>query len=271
MSQIVNNRLVTAQKIRQIILEQSMRAHVGHIGSGLSVVEILTVLYRDIISVVSPRDPDRDRFVMAKGHAALALYATLHLKGIITWEELNSYCGNGTLLGVHPEWQLSGIDFSSGSLGQGLSYGVGAALAAKVQKSQRKVFVLVSDAECDEGAVWEAVMFASHHRLGNLVLIVDLNGQQALGYTKDVMDLGDLGGKFREFGWDTLYVHGHDETQLCCALSQLDYQGRQPHVIVAHTIFGKGVSFMENQIKWHYAPMNTAEFQQAMMEVGSDK
>ena len=265
-----NSTFFDARSIRRIILEQAKRAHVGHIGSGLSVVEILAVLYRDILSIPSPQDPDRDRFVMAKGHAALALYAALYLKGFISCEDLNSYCGNGTLLGVHPEWQLPGIDFSSGSLGQGFSYGTGAAMAAKMQKSRRKIFVLMSDAECDEGAIWEATMLAAHHRLGNLTVIVDLNHQQALGYTKDVLDLGDLGEKFKEFGWDTHNVEGHDEVQVSRTLSKLDYQGDEPHMIVAHTTFGKGVSFMENQIRWHYSPMNDSEFAQAMKEIGAN-
>lgn len=260
---------IDSRQIRKLVLEQSKRAHVGHIGSGLSVVEILAVLYRDILNIPSPRAPDRDRFVMGKGHAALALYATLHLKKFITRDELNSYCGNGTLLGVHPEWQLPGIDFSSGSLGQGLSFGAGAALAARMQQSRRRVFVLLSDAECDEGAVWEAIMLAAHHRLGNLTAIVDLNHQQALGYTKDVLDLGDLGAKFENFGWDTHHVEGHNEAQLFCTFKQLDHNGTKPHMIVAHTTFGKGVSFMESLIKWHYSPLTDDEFAQAMKEIGA--
>src|SRR6266480_4898076 len=165
------------QELRKIILEQSRRANIGHIGCALSVVEIMTSLYDQVMRISAPDAPDRDRFVMSKGHAALALYAALHLKGFISAEALNSFCQNSSLLGVHPTHELTGVDFSTGSLGMGLSYGVGAAVAARLQGSDRRVFVLVSDAECNEGTLWESAMFAAHHRLSNLCLIVDANGQ----------------------------------------------------------------------------------------------
>jgi transketolase len=142
-----------------------------------------------------PTAPDRDRFTLSKGHAALAVYGALYLRGWLSQSALDSYCGDGSLLGVHPEQELLGIDFSTGSLGHGLSIGAGAALAARLQGAVRRVFVLVSDAECNEGSLWEAVMFAAHHRLGNLVAIVDANGQQAFGYTRDVVSLSPLAGR----------------------------------------------------------------------------
>src|SRR5262249_8253262 len=159
----------TAFQLRRIILEQSKRARVGHIGSALSVADLIASLYDRVLRIAAPDDPERDRFVLSKGHAALALYGALFLKGWMTQEDLDTYCGDGSLLGVHPERALTGVDFSTGSLGLGLSMGAGAALAARLSRSFRRVFVLLSDAECNEGSVWEAIMFAAHHQLSNLI------------------------------------------------------------------------------------------------------
>ena len=254
--------------LRRIILEQSKRANVGHIGSSLSIVDIMSVLFGSILRISDPKDPDRDRFILSKGHAALALYAALYLKGWLSASELNTYCGDGTYLGVHPEVAQNGIDFCSGSLGQGLPVGAGAALAARMQHSQRRVYVLVSDAECNEGSLWEAVMFAAHHKLSNLVVIIDLNGQQALGYTNQVINLSPMVDRWRAFGWNVYDVDGHDISGLKNTIESLNTSGGAPHVLIAHTIFGKGVSYMENQIKWHYWPMSESEYQQAMQENG---
>lgn len=256
---------VTARDIRLIVLEQSKRAHVGHIGSSLSIAEIMAALYGRILRISAPRDPDRDRFVLSKGHAALALYAALALRGIIPSEKLNTFCANNTLLGVHPERDLPGVDFSTGSLGHGLSYGAGAAFAGRLQGSSRRVFVLLSDAECNEGSIWEAAMFAAHQRLGNLTAIIDLNGQQALGYTKDVCNIPNMADRWRAFGWDADEADGHDVDELTEKMARHD--GRRPQMLVARTIFGKGVSFMQNQIQWHYMPMTEDEYQQAIAQV----
>jgi transketolase len=258
---------VTPQAIRKIILEQSFRAQVGHIGSSLSIADIIAVLYNDILKISRPDDKNRDRFILSKGHAALALYAALHLKGWISKKQLNSFCGDASKLGVHPEVGIPGVDFSTGSLGHGLAMGAGAALAARSQKSKRRIFVLISDAECNEGSTWETVMFAAHHRLSNLVAIVDLNGQQAFGYTKDVLHLPKFAQRWRVFGWDTHVVDGHDLVQLKQTFKELDTGAGIPHVVVAKTIFGKGVSFMHNQIKWHYWPLSPEEYKQALQEI----
>lgn len=258
---------ICPRRIRRIVLDQSRRAGVGHIGSALSVADILAALY-GVMNLPGPRHPDRDRFVMSKGHAALALYATLHLKGWLTREDLDAYCGDGSLLGVHPEHDLPGVDFSTGSLGQGLSLATGAALAARLQGSPRRVFALLSDAECNEGAVWEAVMFAAHHRLANLVAVVDLNGQQAFGYTDDVLSMAPLADRWRAFGWDVQEADGHDAAGLAGALEGLDFRQGPPHAVLARTVCGRGVSFMERRIKWHYMPMSDQEYQQAVAEVG---
>jgi transketolase len=227
----------------------------------------LASLYGRVLHIPKPEDPDRDRFILSKGQAALALYAALHLAGWLSQDDLLSYCGEGTLLGVHPEFELRGVDFATGSLGQGLSIGVGAALAARQQGSTRRVFVLVSDAECNEGSLWEAVMSAAHFKLSNLVVIVDLNGQQALGYTDDVMNLSPLGPRWEAFGWDVHEVNGHCPTEIACTIEALDLALEKPHVLIAHTISGKGVSFMEHQVRWHYMPMSETEYRQAMSEI----
>ena len=260
---------ISPNQIRRIIIEQSKRAHVGHIGSALSIVEIIVALYGGVLRIDATDDPERDRFILSKGHAALALYAALFLRGWISEEELNSYCADESLLGVHPEHALNGVDFSIGSLGQGLSFGAGSALAARLKNSPRKVFVLISDAECNEGSVWEAVMFAAHHRLSNLTAIIDLNGQQALGFTAEVLSLSPMAERWRAFGWDVREVDGHDVSALIEAMKESHDTDAQPppRVIIAKTTFGKGVSYMEGQIKWHYFPMSDSEYREALEEI----
>jgi transketolase len=267
MSQAASDRDISPRRIRRIVLDQSKRANVGHIGSSLSVADIVAMLYGHALRITDPADRDRDRFILSKGHAVLAVYAALALRGWLAEEALDTYCGDGSLLGVHPEHALRGIDFSTGSLGQGLSMGAGAALAARLQGSARRAFVLVSDAECNEGSLWEAVMFAAHHRLANLVAIIDLNGQQALGYTEDVLSLSPLAARWRAFGWDVHEVDGHDVPAMAATVAGLDTAAGPPHVLIARTVFGKGVSYMERQIKWHYWPMSDEEYRQAVREV----
>jgi transketolase len=261
--------LVNSSGVRRLIIEQSKRAHVGHIGSALSIADIVVALYRDILNGLGPRDSDRDRFILSKGHAVLAVYAALFQKGWLTADQLNTFCGEGSRLGVHPEHSLPGIDFSTGSLGQGLSLGAGAALAARLQGSARRAFVLLSDAECNEGAVWEAVMFAAHQHLANLTAIIDLNGQQALGYTRDVIALSPMAARWQAFGWDVIEVDGHNVDEFSAVIHSLNFADSPPHVLIAHTTFGKGVSYMENQIKWHYWPMSDGDYEQALTEIGA--
>jgi len=253
--------------IRKIILEQSKRANVGHIGSALSIVEIIVALYAHALHIPKVNDPERDRFILSKGHAALALYAMLFLKGYISGTELNTYYGDNSILGTHPEQSLSGVDFSTGSLGMGLSVGAGEALAARLHRSRRRIFVLISDAECNEGSTWEAVMFAAHHKLSNLIAIIDLNGQQAFGYTDQVLSLTPMIERWRAFNWDVHEVDGHDISEIVRTISCLDNTTSQPHVLIARTTFGKGVSYMENEIKWHYLPMNDEEYKQALNDI----
>jgi transketolase len=263
----VSQSRVEARRIRQIILRQSKRANVGHIGSALSVADILAALYTDVLRIPSPRAPERDRFILSKGHASLALYAILSLKGWVPPAMLDSFCADGSVLGVHPDRALPGVDFSTGSLGQGLSMGAGCALAARLSGAPYRVFVLVSDAECNTGVLWEAVLFAAHHKLSNLVVLLDLNGQQALGYTRDVLSLSPMADHWRAFGWDVHEVDGHDTEEIARTLGALSTDSGPPHVLVARTVFGKGVSYMEGQIKWHYWPMSDQEYAQALAEI----
>lgn len=259
----------TASRIRRIVLEQSKRANVGHIGSSLSIADIVAALYTRVFADLPHDDPERDRFILSKGHAALAVYGALYVKGWISEAELNTYCADESLLGVHPEHRLPGIDFSTGSLGHGLSIGAGAALAARLQRSPRRVFVLLSDAEQNEGSVWEAAMFAAHHRLANLIAVLDANGQQAFGYTQSVLNLGDLSRRWATFGWDVHPVDGHDVDAIADTIAGLNTSVGAPHLIIANTMFGKGVSFMLSQIKWHYLPMSDEQYQQALREIGA--
>lgn len=260
-----DQRAREADAIRRTIIEQSRRANVGHIGCALSIADLVAAVLGGAMR--PDRGADRDRFVLSKGHAALALYAALQLRGDLEEAEIETYCSDGTLLGVHPEHAVDGIDFCTGSLGHGLSIGVGAALAAKRQGSDRRVYVIMSDAELNEGSVWEAVMFAAHHRLDNLVLLVDLNGQQALGYTADVLDLGVVEDKLAAFGWGTQVVAGHDHPALEAALESARAGRGRPQALVARTTFGHGVSFMGSQIKWHYLPLDDDSYAGALREL----
>jgi transketolase len=260
-----------AHGIRASILEQSKRAGVGHVGSSLSITEILAALFAGPLAGVRADDPDRHRLVLSKGHAVLALYAALHSCGRLSRAELDSFCADGSLLGGHPEHALAGIDFATGSLGHGLSLATGAAIAARLQGSERRAYAVMSDAELNEGAVWEAAMFAAHHRLANLIALVDVNGQQALGYTRDVLDLEPLGARWESFGWHVIEVDGHDLGALAHALDGRPVNETRPLAILARTTFGKGVSFMESQVEWHYWPMSDEQFVRAKAELAGSR
>lgn len=256
-----------ARNIRSLIIEHSYNARVGHIGSALSIADIVAVLFNDILALSQVDDPLRDRFILSKGHAALALYAALHQRGVVTEEQLRTYCADGTLLSVHPDFHLPGVDFSTGSLGNGLGVGAGMAFGARLRQHGHKVFVLVSDAECNEGSLWEAVMFAAHHRLSNLIAIVDNNAQQAMGATREILDMRPLDQKWRSFGWTVHVVDGHSATQLASVLAETRRQVSVPSVVIANTVMGRGVSFMENDMRWHYLPLTGAQYVQALEEV----
>jgi len=260
-----------AYEIRRAVIDESMRAGVGHIGSALSIADLLAALYGRVLRIGEADEPERDRFVLSKGHAALGLYAALAATGRIERELLSTYCGEGSMLGAHPEHVLPGVDFSTGSLGQGLSIATGAALAAQRQGSPRRVFALLSDAETNEGSIWEAAMFAAHHRLANLVALIDMNGQQALGYTREVMDPGPPAReRWAAFGWDVHEVDGTDPDAIADTIEQLELTPSPPtppHVLLARTVFGRGVSFMESKIEWHYLPLEAETHRKAVAEL----
>jgi transketolase len=258
--------------MRRYALQMSLAAGPAgaHLGGGLSMMEITAVLYFGVLryDVQNPQWEQRDRFILSKGHGALAFYAALILAGFIDERDLATFKSNDTCLTGHPHMDLKhGIEFSSGSLGQGLSLGVGSALALRRRANETsRVFVLVGDGEINEGSVWEAAMSATHFNLSNLVVIVDNNGLQYDGITQDVMNMGDLAAKWESFGWMTLKVDGHDVAAL---LGALQTPHDKPLAIIARTVKGKGVSFMEHNRVWHHCRLTKAQFDQAMAEQGA--
>jgi transketolase len=263
-------RLAAARQIRRHVLQMALAAGPAgaHLGGGLSMTEIMSVLYFGVLRY-DPRNPlweQRDRFILGKGHGALTLYATLSLAGFIDANDLATFAANDSHLATHPHMDVErGIEFSSGSLGQGLSLGVGAALALRRKGNEiSRVFVLVGDGEINEGAIWEAAMSAAHFELSRLVVIVDNNGLQYDGITRHVMDMGDLAAKWESFGWVARTVDGHDVSAL---LDALQAPTGKPLAIIARTVKGKGVSFMEHNRAWHHARLSQAQFDQAMAEL----
>jgi transketolase len=254
--------------MRRWIVERSCESQVGHIGSALSIVEIMAVLWTRIMRDPATKEPDRDRFILAKGHAALCLYAVMRGMGLLDDEALQTYCKDGSILGAHPERGLAGVEVATGSLGQGLSVGCGLAYALRARNSPARVFVVVSDAECNEGQVWEAIMFAAHQRLDNLIVVVDVNGMQAMGRTADILDLSPMGPRWRAFGWHDQEVDGHDTEALFTALTSGMGERRGPAVVLARTVAGKGVSFMEDQLAWHYRNIEPQLARRALFEIG---
>lgn len=242
----------------------------SHVGSCLSIADILAVLYAGVLRR-DPADPEwseRDRFILSKGHAAAALYAVLAETGYFAPSELDTYCQDGSRLGGHVTHTAApGVEVSTGSLGHGLSLACGFALAASRGGAPGRTFVLLSDGECDEGAVWEAALFAAHHRLQNLVAIVDYNKLQSFGAVEDVLRLEPLAEKWRAFGWAAREIDGHDHEALCQALRTVPHEVGRPTCLVAHTVKGKGVSFMENDLAWHYRSPNDAQLVAALAEV----
>lgn len=261
-----------ARVIRTDCLRMGARtgANGAHYGGGLSLVEIMAVLYGAVMRVDADRPllPERDRLILSKGHGAMAYYAALKQVGFITDEELMTFKSNHTFLYGHPSMNPSkGIEFSSGSLGLGLSLGVGVALGLRRRSNpDSKVFVVMGDGECNEGSVWEAAASAAHFGLGNLVAIVDQNGLQYDGATSEVLGMGDLESKWRSFGWQARSVDGHDVAAL---LGAMDFSEGTPTAIVARTVKGKGVSFMENDPAWHHSRLSEEQLKQALEEVGS--
>lgn len=249
------------------------RAGAPHIGTCLSVADILAVLY-GLVLRVDPGRPDwaeGDRFILSKGHGAAALYATLAERGFFPLDWLETYCQDGSRLAGHVTHHgVPGVDFSTGSLGHGLSVACGLALAARADRRASRVFAVLSDGECDEGSTWEAVLFAPHHRLDNLVAIVDYNKIQSFGTVREVLDLEPLADKWRAFGWSTEEIDGHNHEQIRRVLSAVPREPGRPTAVIAHTVKGKGVSFMEDKLLYHYRPPDAQQLAQALAQLGAE-
>lgn len=261
-----------AAEIRKKIVRMHTKSGSSHIGSALSAVDILTVLYFNILRI-NPKNYqniDRDRFMLSKGHAASALYATLALRSFFPEEILDEYCIDGGRLPGHSTMHcVPGVEVSTGSLGHGLPMGIGMAIAAKHDGCKYRTFVLLSDGECDEGSVWEAAMFAAHHKLDNLIAIIDCNKLQAFGRTEEVVNLEPLGDKWAAFGWVVKEIDGHNFLEIEDALCRVPFKKNRPSIIIGHTTKGKGISFMENQLAWHYKSPNEEQLEIALKELDS--
>ena len=262
-----------ARKIRCHCLRMVFKGRSGHIGSMLSMADILPVLYNRILktSASNPKDPDRDRFILSKGHGGAALFALLAEKGCFPMEWLGAYYQDAGKLSGHISHHVPGVEFSTGSLGHGLPVACGMAMAAKEDHAKHRVFCLVSDGDCNEGSTWEAIMLAGQHHWDNLTMIVDYNRLQALGCSDDIIDLRPLGVKLENFGWAVREVDGHDYAALYEAFSALPITPGRPSAVICRTIKGKGVSFMENQYKWHYGGLTEELLAQALEEVEAAK
>lgn len=258
-----------ARQMRASALQMVHRAKASHIGSALSICDLVAVLYGSAMRV-DPRQPlaaDRDRFILSKGHACVAVYAALAARGFISESDLLSYGQDHSMLMNHISHKVAGVEFSTGSLGHGLPFGVGKALAAKRRGLGWRTFVLMSDGELGEGSNWEALMFAAHHQLDNLVGIVDYNKLQSLTTVDATLRLEPLAAKFEAFGWEVREVDGHDHATLATALNGVPWSKGRPSMLIAHTVKGKGVSFMENKVEWHYRSPSADQLGLALSEL----
>ena len=260
-----------AWKIRRHGIEMTHLSGGSHIGSVLSVADILAVMYNDVLNVYpdKPNAPERDRVILSKGHAGAAIYAALAEKGFFPVEELKTHYQNGSRLSGHVSHKgVPGVDFSTGSLGHGLPVGVGMAMAAKMDSNNYRVYVILGDGECDEGSVWEAALVANHYQLDNLVAVIDHNKMQSLDFCENTIKLNPFADKWRSFGWNVIDIDGHKHEELKKAFNEAKSVKGKPTVIIANTVKGKGVSFMENDILWHYRfPHDGWEYDNALEEL----
>ena len=263
------NTVQLAVGIRSSALQMVHRAKASHIASALSISDIVAVLYGQILRVNSaaPDAAERDRFILSKGHACVAVYAALGECGFVSPQDLLTYGQDHSVFMNHISHKVPGVEFSTGSLGHGLPFGVGKALAAKRRDWAWRTFVLLSDGELDEGSNWEALMFAAHHGLDNLVAIIDYNKLQSLTTVDKTLRIEPLADKLRAFGWSVREVDGHDHAALSTSLGAAPWDTGKPSVLIAHTTKGKGVSFMENLVEWHYRTPSTEQLAQALNEL----
>ncbi len=256
---MLKNYLFVSKNVRKKILKISHLAQSAHIASALSIVDIISILYLKIIN-----KNFKNTFILSKGHACLAHYCLLNEIGIISYKTLKSYGKNDSILMSHSSHKVKGVELSTGSLGHGLPVATGIAMSNLMQKKKEKVFVLLSDGELNEGSNWESILFASHHKLKNLVVIIDYNKIQSLDFVKNTIKLDPLKKKFLSFGCTVVSINGHNHKQIFNALKK---KTQKPLVIIANTIKGKGVSFMENKVLWHYKPPNKYELEKGLKEL----
>ena len=257
--------------LRQTIVHILKSARRGHVGAAFSLVEILRVLYDDILRYdpKNPHWPNRDRCILSKGHGCLALYTLLAEKGFFPESELWKFCAPDGMLGGHPEHKIPGVEASTGSLGHGLSIGVGMALNGRYEKSDHRIFVIIGDGESNEGSVWEAALCAGKHKLDKLTVIVDYNKQQSYATTTEVQDMEPFADKWRAFGFAAKEIDGHDVNALKDTFNKLPLEAGKPSAIICHTVKGKGVSFVENNLKWHHKNKVTdEEIESLLKELG---
>jgi transketolase len=262
---------ILADKIRKKAIEMVYRAKASHLGGALSMADLLAVLYSDILRI-NPYEPNyvnRDRFVLSKGHACCSLYATLALRGFFSIDELSTYGENGSRLMNHVSHKVPGVEFSTGSLGHGLPFGVGKAIAAKRLGKDWRTFVLLSDGEMDEGSNWEALLHGAHYELDNLIIIIDYNKIQSLGAVNEVLALEPFSNKISSFNWQVKEINGHNHNEIRSALELVPLKRGRPSCIIAHTIKGKGVDFMENSLAWHYKTPNLIQFESALNQINN--
>lgn len=260
-----------AHNLRKTCIKMATRAGTGHLAPALDLVEILLILYKRVMDyrVKDPRWEDRDRFILSKGHACIALYAILAEVGFFEKDRLKTFCRElNTLLGGHPEIKVPGIEANTGSLGHGFPIGIGMAIKGKATEKKYRVYTVLGDGESQEGTIWEGAMAASHLGLDNLVAILDRNRLQVSGFTEDVMELSPLEEKWRSFGWGVKVVDGHDFQELNQAFGSLPFKEGSPSIIIASTVKGKGLSFAENRVEWHYKVPNQEEYRRAQEELG---
>ncbi|MFC1570448.1 transketolase [Candidatus Omnitrophota bacterium] len=251
-----------AKELRKSVLKTICEGGGGHIPASLSIMDILVALYYDVLKIdpKNPKDPDRDRFILSKGHAGVSLYAVLADVGFFDKEHLKTFGQKGTILGGHPDmYCVPGVEASTGALGHGFPFGIGMALAGKMDKKDYRVFILLGDGECQEGSIWEAALFAPQHKLDNVVAIIDYNKLQALDKLDNIVSLGSMADKWKAFGWEVREVDGHDIPALVDTFKSAPFVPGKPSLVLAHTTKGKGVSFMEDVAIWHYRMPNSEE------------
>jgi transketolase len=256
---------------RKRLMEVVYTAKAGHIGGDLSCLNMMTVLYFDVMNVdpANPQWAERDRFVLSKGHCVEALYTVLEAKGFIKPELTNTLGQYGSILAGHPTIEVPGIEVNSGALGHGLSIGTGMAIAAKMDGKSYRTYVMMGDGEQGEGSIYEAAMAGNQYKLDNLVAIIDRNGLQISGTTEEVMSLEDMRQRWTAFGWDVKDVNGDSVEEIVRTLHSIDYTNGKPHLIISHTTKGKGVSYMEGIAKWHHGMPSEEQYQQAISEISA--